>query len=138
MKKLAILSLSLLGASMSTYAAQESEPKLAVGMAIDQQLSAVLSIEDTYRFTLGNRGAAADYLFKRGRFDDPQIPVTWYVGAGGWTHWDHDDYGVRAPVGLNWAANKHIDVYGEVQPEVDLHSGPDLQLGAAVGVTYRF
>lgn len=137
MKKIGILAFGFLSCSMVTHAA-ENDNKLAMGMAVDQQLSIVLDVSDEYRFILGNQGAAFDYIFKRGQFDDPSIPVTWYVGAGGWSQWDYDEFGVRVPLGVSWAANQYINVYGQVHPELDLYSGPNLQLGAAVGITYRF
>ena len=134
MKKLGIVAL-LLGTSFAVHAQQNKG--FEVGMAVDQQLSVVFEIDDQYRFILGNDGAAFDYIIQRGSFNNPNVPFDWYVGAGGWAEWD-DDFGVRVPLGLDWQINQNFNLYGQVHPELNLHSGPELQLGAALGITYRF
>lgn len=134
MKTLGMTAL-LLGLPLTAFAQQGNS--LKVGMAVDQQLSAVLEVNNRYRFTLGNDGAAFDYIIQRGSFNNPNVPFDWYVGAGGWAEWD-DDFGVRVPLGLDWQINQNFNLYGQVHPELNLHSGPELQLGAALGITYRF
>lgn len=127
----------LLALGLTTQALAQEKTSISAGLAVDQQLSAVLEIDDQYRFTLGNDGTAFDYLFQHGTFDNPDVPVDWYVGAGGWAEWD-DDYGVRLPIGLDWEITKQITAYGQVHPELNFHGGPELQLGGALGVTYSF
>lgn len=134
MKKIAAVAM-LFSVPVSVYAQQE--PSLKVGMAVDQQLSAVIEVDEQYRFILGNEGAAFDYLMRRGNFDRADVPLDWYVGIGAWGEWD-GDFGARVPLGINWPINSNIDVYGQVHPELNLHSGVNLQLGAALGITYRF
>ncbi|EKO3989285.1 hypothetical protein [Vibrio fluvialis] len=134
MKTLGMTAL-LLGLPLTAFAQQGNS--LKVGMAVDQQLSAVLEVNNQYRFTLGNDGAAFDYIIQRGSFNNPNVPFDWYVGAGGWAEWD-DDFGARVPLGLDWQINQNFNLYGQVHPELNLHSGPELQLGAALGITYRF
>ncbi|WGY47445.1 hypothetical protein [Vibrio sp. ABG19] len=134
MKKLG-MTVALLSLSAGAYAQQD--PNLKVGLAVDQQLSAVLEVNNQYRFTLGNQGAAFDYIAKRGSFNNPDVPFDWYVGVGGWAEWD-DDFGARVPLGLDWQINQNLNVYGQVHPELQLHNDTELQLGAALGVTYRF
>lgn len=73
----------LLALGLTTQAVAQEKTNISAGLAVDQQLSAVLEIDDQYRFTLGNDGTAFDYLFQQGTFDNPDIPVDWYVGAGG-------------------------------------------------------
>ena len=123
--------------SLPTFAESTMPQGLSAGMAWDQGLSAVLEIEDQYRFTVGNDGAAFDYLFKKGNFN-ANTPLTWYGGVGGWGSWDDDEFGPRVPLGVDWAFSPGWNMYGQVHPELDLDSGPDLQIGAALGVTYSF
>ncbi|MFB9187876.1 hypothetical protein ACFFUP_02185 [Vibrio ostreicida] len=110
---------------------------LSVGMALDQGLSAVIEWDDQYRATLGNDGIAFDYILASGEWRD-DLPIHWYVGAGAWSEWDHDEFGARVPLGLNWNLGHDWDAYGEIQPQLDLYSGPELKIGAAVGVKYTF
>lgn len=125
---------------VSSGAMAEQEPKsnnLSVGMAVDQQLSVVAELNNQYRFILGNDGAAFDYIIKRGSFD-ANTPVTWYVGAGAWSEWKGKEFGARVPLGLNWNLSKGWDMYGQIQPELNLYGGPELQIGGALGVKYSF
>ncbi|MEH0666303.1 hypothetical protein H4F18_01410 [Vibrio scophthalmi] len=125
----------LLGSSIAM--ANPDKTPISVGMAYDQELSAVLELDNQYRFTLGNDGAAFDYLITSGRFDG-NAPVSWYVGVGGWSEWDHKEFGVRVPLGLKWDLGKGWDLYGQLHPELDLYSGPELQIGGALGIKYNF
>ncbi len=131
MKKLGILAL-LCTVSAGAYANKGFE----VGMAIDQQLSAVFEIDDQYRFILGNDGAAFDYIFSRGQFDG-KVPLSWYVGGGGYVDWN-DDFGARLPLGINWQINNSFNAYGQLHPELNFDDDVKLQIGAAVGLTYHF
>lgn len=110
---------------------------VAVGMAFDQGLSAVVELGQQYRLTVGNDGIAADYLFKRGDLSSPQMSIDWYVGAGAWAEWE-DEFGVRVPIGLDWAVAHNVGIYGQLNPQVNFYRGAELQLGAALGITYRF
>ncbi|MGY0613834.1 hypothetical protein [Vibrio sp. FJH11] len=122
---------------LSSAAMAANQPAdLAVGMAVDQQLSVVVEIDKTYRGIIGNDGMAFDYIAKRGSFDQ-SVPVTWYVGVGGWYEWD-DEFGLRVPLGVNWDLSQGWDVYAQIHPELDLYKGADLQVGGAVGVKYSF
>lgn len=125
----------MLGISACAYAQQDNN--LKVGLAVDQQLSAVLEINDQYRFIVGNDGAAFDYIIQRGSFNQADIPFDWYVGGGAWAEWD-DDFGLRVPLGVDWQATSNMNIYGQVHPELNMHSGVELQLGAAIGATYHF
>ncbi|EJR0681198.1 hypothetical protein NX625_003093 [Vibrio parahaemolyticus] len=133
MKNKIILAVGLI--SSSAMAANEPA-NLSVGMAVDQQLSVVVEVDNKYRGIIGNDGMAFDYIAKRGAFDQ-NMPITWYVGFGGWYEWD-DEFGIRVPLGVNWDLSKGWDVYAQIHPELDLYKGPDLQLGGAVGVKYSF
>lgn len=130
------LRLVVLGALCVSNVAFANSNNVAVGMAVDQGLSAVVELGQQYRLTVGNDGMAADYLFKRGDLSS-STPLGWYVGAGAWAEWD-DEFGVRLPIGLDWTVVPNVDIYGQLNPQVNFYSGAELQLGAAVGVIYRF
>ncbi|GLT17955.1 hypothetical protein GCM10007938_17330 [Vibrio zhanjiangensis] len=132
-----VLAGAILAASATASAEGGNTHQWSAGMAFDQDLSAVVELDNKYRFTLGNDGAAFDYIFARGKFD-ADVPFTWYVGAGAWSEWDHDEFGVRVPLGVNWNFHKDWDMYAQVHPELDLHGGPELQVGGAFGIKYTF
>ncbi|MBW3696557.1 hypothetical protein EK599_12705 [Vibrio sp. T187] len=111
-------------------------PDLEVGMAIDQQLSVVVELDNQYRFTVGNEGAAFDYIIKRGDIE-ADVPISWYVGVGGWGEWE-DDFGARVPLGVKVNFHDGWNAYAQVHPELNLYTGPELQIGGALGVTYKF
>ncbi|MFM2590450.1 hypothetical protein [Vibrio sp. TBV020] len=123
--------------SAPVLAEEPAATDLAVGMALDQELSVVVELDSTYRFTLGNDGAAFDYILKRGQFD-ANTPISWYVGVGGWSEWDHEEFGARVPLGLKWDISKGWEMYGQIHPELNLYTGPELQLGGALGIKYSF
>ena len=133
MKKQIMLAAALLP-SVSMAANQPTN--FSVGMAVDQQLSVVVEIDDKYRGIIGNDGMAFDYIAKRGSFEQNML-LTWYVGVGGWYEWD-DEFGFRVPLGVNWDLSKGWDLYAQIHPELDLYKGPDLQIGGALGVKYSF
>ncbi|MDF5607505.1 hypothetical protein P3745_25465, partial [Vibrio parahaemolyticus] len=111
----------VLGLVSSTAMAASEPTDLSVGMAVDQQLSVVVELDNKYRGIIGNDGMAFDYIAKRGTFDQ-NMPVTWYVGVGGWYEWD-DEFGVRVPLGVNWDLSRGWDLYGQIHPELDLYKG---------------
>ncbi|KGY11997.1 hypothetical protein NM22_11970 [Vibrio tubiashii] len=133
----ALLGVAALFGSVSVVAEEPNSTDLTLGMAVDQQLSVVVELDNQYRFIVGNEGGAFDYILKRGSFE-ANTPVTWYVGAGGWSEWDGKEFGARIPLGLNWNLSKGWDMYGQVHPELNLYGGPELQIGAALGVKYSF
>lgn len=133
-------SLPLVGLAVLTsmqVSASESDTQLAVGMAFDQGLSAVVELDDKYRITVGNDGGAFDMILTRGEFEEG-LPLTWYVGAGAWSEWDHKEFGARIPLGLNWDLSRGWDMYAQIQPELNLYKGPELQIGGALGIKYSF
>ncbi|MDF2155949.1 hypothetical protein [Vibrio sp. CAU 1672] len=132
MKKFALLLAAIPCAVMAANDATD----LSLGMAVDQQLSVVIELDNQYRGIIGNEGIAFDYIAQSGRLGT-NAPVSWYVGVGGWYEWD-DPFGVRVPLGLNWDLSKGWDLYAQLHPELKLYKGPELQLGAALGVKYRF
>ena len=103
MKKLglSIVPASLLVLSPNAFANEPEATDLSIGMAVDQQLSVVVELDSSYRFTIGNDGAAFDYILQRGEFEG-NTPVSWYVGVGGWSEWEGKEFGARVPLGLKW------------------------------------
>jgi hypothetical protein len=131
------LSSVLVLSSFSALASDTQATDISVGMAVDQGLSAVLELDNQYRFTLGNDGGAFDYIVKGGQFD-ANTPVSWYVGVGGWSEWEGKSFGARVPLGLKWDLTKGWNMYGQVHPELDLYSGAKLKIGGALGIKYTF
>ncbi|NOH79214.1 hypothetical protein F0231_05605 [Vibrio sp. RE86] len=139
MKKLglSIVPASLLVLSPNVFANEPEATDLSIGMVVDQQLSVVVELDNSYRFTLGNDGAAFDYILQRGEFEG-NTPVSWYVGVGGWSEWEGKEFGARVPLGLKWDISQGWEMYGQVHPELNLYSGPELQIGGALGIKYNF
>jgi len=131
MKKLALVSILLVSLLLSNFA----EASFKVGVAIDMDLSLVAQI-DQYNIVLGDSGFAVDYLIKTGQFDN-NTPLSWYVSGGGWAGWDHG-FGVRAPVGVSWYFAKGWDLYGQVQPVINLDDNFKFSVDGAIGVRFAF
>ncbi|MGD8108998.1 hypothetical protein [Vibrio sp. TRT 17S01] len=131
-----VLAMAFIVACGTAVAAEQEATSLSVGMAVDQQLSVVAELNEQYRFILGNEGVAFDYIIARGHFEEHQ-PLSWYVGAGGWAEWKND-FGMRVPLGLSYQISKGWDAYAQVQPELNLYKGPELQIGGALGIKYTF
>lgn len=142
-----ILSFGLLAAVFSgTALSQEqnsSVQNVKFGFGIDPGFSVLLQFDDKINLAIGNDGVTADYLLKSGSFDDPDVPFTWYVGAGGRIGWGDDsrEYGVRMPLGLDWGFATNWNGYAQIHPELEYDDNKndlELGLGAAVGIRYAF
>lgn len=131
MNKFISLSIVMLSFLLTSFA----QAAVKVGVAVDMDLSLVAQI-DRYNIVLGDKGFAVDYLVKTGNFDNKE-PLSWYFSGGGWAGWDHG-FGVRAPVGVSWYFAKGWDLYGQVQPVVDLDNSFKLSVDGAIGVRYAF
>jgi hypothetical protein len=131
MKKFISLSIVMLSFLLTSFA----QAAVKLGVAVDMDLSLVAQI-DRYNIVLGGKGFAVDYLVKTGDFDN-KAPLSWYFSGGGWAGWDHG-FGVRAPVGVSWYFAKGWDLYGQVQPVVDLDNSFKLSVDGAIGVRYAF
>ncbi len=112
-----------------------AQAEMKLGVALDMDLSIVAQV-DNYNIILGDSGLAVDYLVKTGNFDNKQ-PLSWYFAGGGWAGWD-DGFGVRAPLGISWYFAKGWDVYGQVQPVVNLDDNFKISVDGAIGVRYAF
>jgi hypothetical protein len=68
-----------------------NSPQIAVGLGVDQGLSAILELNRDYRLSVGNDGMAFDYQFVRGQINQVDVPLDWYVGVGAWSVWGGDE-----------------------------------------------
>ncbi len=136
MKKKLALTLGFVSTAASAANGVTVPANLAVGMALDQQLSVVVEIDKNYHGIVGNDGIAFDYITKRGAFQQ-NIPITWYAGVGGWYDWDNE-LGLRVPLGVDWNMSKGWHAYVQLHPELELYKDLDLKLGAAIGIKYNF
>jgi hypothetical protein len=110
-----------------------------VGIGFDQGLGVTVQFDNVTAF-LGNKGIAADYIFKRNIFDEA-IPFNWTIGGGVFIGW-HKGAGLRLPLGLNMAFNAKWDAYIQVHPALAFNHGTNsnthLIIDSAIGVRYRF
>jgi hypothetical protein len=110
-----------------------------VGFGFDQGFGVVGQFENINAF-VGNDGASADFIFKRGSFDS-DVPFDWYLGAGAFVGWD-DGLGVRVPFGVTMEFAPQWDAFFQIHPEVDFDNGKngDVKFGvnASIGVRYDF
>lgn len=111
-----------------------------IGVAVDQGFGVTGQFDNINAF-VGNDGISGDYIFKQGDFRK-DIPITWYVGAGGYYNWGGDDnIGARVPLGVTFPFADKWDLYGQVAPSLDLNVDKDdlkFGLGLALGVRYAF
>jgi hypothetical protein len=110
-----------------------------VGVGFDQGFGVTAQFENVNAF-VGNDGIAANYIFKRGSFNE-DTPFNWYVAGGAFLGWEHGA-GVRLPLGINMNFDAKWDGYFQVHPELDFDHGSrsDVKLSAdlSIGVRYRF
>ena len=133
MKKI-IYALIAVSALLSTSANAEK-----VGIGIDQGFGVVAQFGNFNAF-VGNDGASADLIFKRGSFDS-DVPFNWYLGAGAFVGWD-DGIGVRVPFGVTMNFSPKWDAFFQIHPQVDFDKGKNSDVkfgvGASIGVRYDF
>ncbi len=137
--KTAALSLIFALIFMSAAQAEDAPLKgLKLGFGFDRGFGIAGSIGKFNGF-IGNDGAAVDYLFMKAplKLEDVNIPMSWYVGAGGFGDWD-GDRGVRLPVGLEIGFAKRVDGYAQVIPRFRFNNGSDFGLDFGIGVRYQF
>jgi hypothetical protein len=110
-----------------------------VGFGFDQGFGVLGQFNNINAF-VGNDGASADYLFKRGSFGS-DVPFNWYIGAGAFVGWD-DGLGVRVPFGVNLNFATKWDAFVQIHPELDFDHGKagDVKFGvdASIGIRYAF
>ena len=92
-----------------------------------------------YNGFIGNDGLAVDYTIVREKIE-AKIPLNWYIAGGGYIDWDDDDndFGARAPVGVEANFASGWDVYAQVIPELQIIEDFEFDLSGAIGVRYQF
>lgn len=111
-----------------------------LGVAFDQGFGLAVEFSPLHGF-IGNDGVSIDYLLLEEAFNT-DIPLTWYVGAGGYYNWSgRDNIGVRVPLGITLPFAKSWDIYGQISPAVDYNLDKEdikFKLDAAIGIRYEF
>jgi len=121
---------------LGTAHAEESSWKgLKLGFGADRGLGISGSLGQFNGF-VGNDGLAVDYLFMKEKLES-EYPLHWYIGGGGYVDWD-GDFGVRAPVGAEFAFAKNVDAYAQVIPHLRLNHDAKFKLGIGIGIRYQF
>ena len=111
---------------------------IKLGFGFDRGFGIVGSMGKFNGF-LGNDGVAVDYLFSKDKLkaEGVNVPMTWYVGAGGYGDWD-GVLGVRLPVGLEMGFAKRVDGFAQIIPRLRVNNDTDFGLDFGIGVRYLF
>jgi hypothetical protein len=121
----------------SAYAEAAALKGIKLGFGFDRGFGVTGSLGDLNGF-LGNDGVAVDYLFHKDKLNvNADVPVFWYVGAGGYGDWD-GDLGVRLPVGIEARFAERVDGYAQLIPRFRFNNTADFGLDFGVGVRYLF
>ncbi len=129
-----LASLMLLG---TTHAEQAPLKNLKLGFGFDRGFGITGSVGDLNGF-IGNKGVSVDYIFNKDDLNvDANVPVFWYVGAGGYGDWD-GDLAVRLPVGIQVDFAKRVDGYAQLMPRFRFNNNTDFGLDFGIGVRYQF
>ena len=129
-----LASLMLLG---TTHAEQAPLKNLKLGFGFDRGFGITGAIGKLNGF-IGNDGVSIDYIFNKERLNvDANVPVFWYVGAGGYGDWD-GDLAVRLPVGIQVDFAKRVDGYAQIMPRFRFNNNTDFGLDFGIGVRYQF
>ena len=129
-----LASLLLIG---TAYSEQTPLKNLKIGFGFDRGFGITASVGDLNGF-IGNDGVSVDYIFNKHALNvDANVPVFWYVGAGGYGDWD-GDLAIRLPVGIQVDFAKRVDGYAQIMPRFRFNNNTDFGLDFAVGVRYLF
>lgn len=110
---------------------------IKLGFGFDRGFGVAVSLGKLNGF-VGNDGAAVDYIFKKDDLDvEANVPVFWYVGAGGYGDWD-GDLGVRLPIGIQVDFAKRLDGYAQIMPRFRFNNNAKFGLDFGIGVRYQF
>ena len=110
---------------------------LKLGFGFDRGFGIVGSVGKLNGF-IGNDGVSVDYIFKKDGLNvDANVPVYWFVGAGGYGDWD-GDLGVRMPIGIQVDFAKRVDGYAQIMPRLRINNNTDFGLDFAIGARYLF
>ena len=129
-----ICTLMLVG---TAYAEEAPLKGIKLGFGFDRGFGITGSVGKLNGF-IGNDGASVDYIFKKDDLNvEANVPVFWYVGAGGYGDWD-GDLGVRLPVGIQVDFAERLDGYAQIMPRFRFNNNTDFGLDFGIGVRYQF
>nr|QXF14427.1 hypothetical protein BCCFPMHH_00033 [uncultured bacterium] len=135
-----LLPLCCVAALFTNTAVNAAQHNWKVGVGFDHGFGVTGQLNDVNAF-IGNDGFGADYLLKKGRFDQA-LPLDWYIGAGGYYDWSgNQEVGARAALGVTITFAKHWDAYVQASPalEFDLDDNdPSFKLYGALGLRFSF
>lgn len=121
----------------TAHADQAPLKNLKLGFGFDRGFGITGSVGDLNGF-IGNKGVSVDYIFNKDDLNvDANVPVFWYVGAGGYGDWD-GDLAVRLPVGIQVDFAKRVDGYAQLMPRFRFNNNTDFGLDFGIGVRYQF
>lgn len=136
-KTMSVGFLALLLLLSTAYSEQAPLKNLKLGFGFDRGFGITGSVGDLNGF-IGNDGVSVDYIFNKDDLNvDANVPVFWYVGAGGYGDWD-GDLAVRLPVGIQVDFAKRVDGYAQIMPRFRFNNNTDFGLDFGVGVRYMF
>ncbi|MCG6201460.1 hypothetical protein [Psychromonas antarctica] len=135
-KKTCITTITILSTLLSLSAQADNKMEIQAGFAVDMGFGATALINKQFSIMVGNRGIAADYIFKQGRFN-MDVPFTWYVAGGAYNEWDKG-FGVRLPLGLNLNFEKNWNAYVQISPDLDFDDNAKFGAQFATGLRYHF
>lgn len=125
---------------ISSMAEAEENPLsgIKLGFGYDQGFGITGQLKQFNGF-IGNDGLAVDYIAVRKKIE-AEAPLHWYIGGGAYLDWDdkEDDFGLRAPVGVDLTFTSGWDVYAQLIPKLELVEDFEFGLDAAIGVRYQF
>ena len=121
----------------TAHAEQAPLKNLKLGFGFDRGFGISGAIGKLNGF-IGNDGVSVDYIFNKDNLNvDANVPVFWYVGAGGYGDWD-GDLAVRLPVGIQVDFAKRVDGYAQIMPRFRFNNNTDFGLDFGIGVRYQF
>ena len=121
----------------AAHADQAPLKNLKLGFGFDRGFGITGAIGKLNGF-IGNDGVSIDYIFHRNNLNvDANVPVFWYVGAGGYGDWD-GDLAVRLPVGIQVNFARRVDGYAQIMPRFRFNNNTDFGLDFGIGVRYQF
>ncbi|MFT6986095.1 MAG: hypothetical protein ACJAT7_001916 [Psychromonas sp.] len=135
-KKLNIIIIAMVTTLFSLSASADNNVDIKAGFAADMGFGVSALINNKFSVMLGNDGVAADYIFKRGKFN-AEVPFTWYIGAGAYNEWDKG-FGVRVPLGLNLHFSQNWNAYAQVAPDLDFDDNAHFGAQLGAGLRYSF
>ncbi len=142
MKSVKYLLASLIVLTSHISYANQSQPTLDVGAAVDYGLGLTAKY-GRYSLFVGGDGAAFDVRVKN--FSRASQSYFFYIDVGAFiedydgNNPDRDDrVGVRVPFGIHFGIEKDIYAYAQLAPSIDVNNDTDFDVEAALGIRFRF